>query len=204
VPSPLLVSFSTGLEQLRSALIVERSDFSEYVREDHDRALGFRVLASAQLEHFVERRCAEVAKARASRFKTGQPTRTGRALLIWYGIRKKQRYAIPLNDAECAPVPDRVDKSLDAYLQSISATHGMGGQDFHDLVIPLGLRESDLDAQLFDQLDALAQDRQVAAHVTVKRAKSMSEPIKEWYDIMQVVTGLANIDEALQEALENF
>lgn len=201
--SPLLASCRTGLEQLKASLIIQRDDIS-YTREDHDKALGFRVLASAHIEDYVEKRCTEVAARGVERFLNGKPTRTGRALLVWYSVHNRARLAIPLRESECVPRKDRLDSAHAAYLASVKATHGMSGQDARALVIPLGVEESDLDERLFDQMDSLAQIRQKAAHVIVKRAKTMTEPIKEWTDVEDVLVGLAGLDDALQRALDGF
>lgn len=204
MPSKELVACTQGLSQLRTALIVEKTDVGDYTREDHDMALGFRVLASAQVEDYVEKRCSDAARQGVDRFLTGQPTRTGRALLIWHGTRKKQRYAIPLRDSECVPDRDKVEASLAAYLASVKATHGISGQDARDLVIPLGVMEVDLDDQLFDRLDQLALVRQKAAHVTVNRVKTMTEPIAEWREVDAVLAGLSALDDAIQAAVDSF
>jgi hypothetical protein len=202
--SPRFAGFKTNLENLKAALIVDNGPLGNYTREDHDRALGFRVLASAHLEQFVELRCTEVAADGIERFRTGKPTRTGRALLIWYGTRKKQRWSIPLKDIECVPDSDRLDLALRAYQDSVKFTHGMSGSDFQDLVIPLGLQDGDIDAQLIFRLDALALARQQAAHVAVKRAKAMTDPIQEWHDVDAILGPLELVDAALDKAVGNF
>lgn len=192
-----------SLAQLRTALIVERQDLA-YTRADHDKALGFRALASAHVEDYVEKLCSDVAKKGADRFLANQPTRTGRALLVWHGTRKKQRWAIPLRSSECIPDRSKVEAAAAAYAASVKATHGISGQDARDLVIPLGVQDADLDEQLFDRMDQLAVSRQQAVHVTVNRVKTMTEPIAEWNSVQQVMAGLLRLDDALLNALENF
>jgi hypothetical protein len=202
--SPELASCQTTLAFLRSAFIVERDDIGDYSREDHALALGFRAIASAHIEDYVEKRCSDVARQGANRFLSSQPTRTGRAILTWYGTRKTQRWPIPLKESECVPDRLRVEQALKAYLDSVKNTHGMSGKDARELVVPLGVQEPDLDDLLFSRMDDYAWERQRAVHISVNRVKSMTEPIAEWNEVSDIMTGLSALDDALQAALEHF
>lgn len=80
----------------------------------------------------------------------------------------------------------------------------MSGKDARELVIPLGVQEADLDDLLFSQMDDYAWERQRAVHVTVNRVKSMTEPVAEWNHVDSIMAGLSRLDDALQDALEQF
>jgi hypothetical protein len=201
MPSPLLVSFQSKLAQLKSSLIVERAD-DQYQADDYDRALGFRVLASAHLEGFVESRCTQIAQAGAERFLSGKPTRVGRALVIWHSVHKGARAPIPLTSAECLPDRARVTQAVNAYRDSVKHSHGISGKDLRLLVLPLGLEEAHVDDTLIASLQSLADKRQRAAHVPVG-ARAMSQPIAEYNDVANLMPQLIQLDDYLQYVLEH-
>lgn len=198
--SSLFISLEHNLRNLQDALITDVPALTA-AKEDFTRALGFRVLASAHLEYFVEQRCSQVAQQGVDRFRLGKPTRTGRALLIWYGTRKKQRWSIPLSVNECVADGAKLDEALKAYLDTVKNTHGMSGSDFQDLVIPLGLLDSDIDYMLVQRLTDLALKRQRAAHVALVGVKGRVAPMGEWTEVENIVADLKQVDTALETAV---
>lgn len=203
MPSTLFVSLEQNLQNLKDALITEAPALAA-TKEDFNRALGFRVLASAHLEYFVEQRCSQIAQQGVDRFRVGKPTRTGRSLLIWHGTRKKQRWSIPLTVAECVADGVKLDQALKSYLESVKNTHGMSGPDFQDLVIPLGLLDSDIDYLLVQRLTDLALKRQRAAHVALVGVKGRVAPMGEWNEVQDIVADLKQVDAALEAAVLTF
>ncbi len=197
MPSPLFVSLQQALETLKGQLIVQGKDYDQYTSTDHTMALGFRVLASAQMENYAERRCLEVATEGVARLQKRLPTRAGHALVLSYVTRKDQ--FVPLNLQEC-PTDDRAIDALNAYRATIESSHGVSGRKLRLLVVRLGLQEPELKQQLFDNLDLLAEARGAAAHIRVNRAKGMREPLAEWTDITTTLPLLQDMDDTLQAA----
>lgn len=196
--SPLFISLGHTLTALRSQLIVQGKDYNQYTPADHAMALGFRVLASAHMENYAERRCLEVASAGVARLQKHLPTRAGQALVLSHLVRKEQ--LVPLGIAEC-PTDHRAIEALQAYRSTIEGSHGVSGRKLRQLVVRLGLQDADMDQQLFDNLDALAQARGAAAHIRVNRAKDMREPEAEWTDLAPTIPLLEALDDALEAAL---
>jgi hypothetical protein len=160
------------------------------------KALAFRLLASAAIEDYVEKRCVEVAKLGCDRFKKGQPSSTGRAIVTWSTVRTYSR-SFPIHEGDVLELIDVADEALKSYLQSVKSTHGMSGRDLTSLVYPLGLRQRQVPPQLVESLNALSTSRDPASHVYVNRAKSMVEPIEEWRTVDQVMKPLAQLDDDL-------
>ncbi len=150
------------------------------------------------MEHYAERRCLQVATEGVARLRRQLPTRAGHALVLSHMTRKDQ--FVPLNLQEC-PTDSRAIEALAAYRATIESSHGVSGRKLRLLVVRLGLQEADLNQQLFDNLDTLAEARGAAAHVRVNRAKDLREPNAEWTDITPTLPLLREMDNALQVAI---
>jgi hypothetical protein len=185
------------LNQLRVWYIVERDDYSLYTAEDHSKALSFRLLASAALEGYVEQRFLDVASAATDRMKRSLPSTAGRALLSWYIFERKSLYLPILPNAVLDHVAEYCDKALERYLNKVTKTHGMSGDDFLQLAVPLGVRETDVDVRLIENLGILSKDRNRASHIKISRAKKMEEPKAESDLVFQIVSSMEALDSSL-------
>ncbi|MFJ9781495.1 hypothetical protein ACIRSS_18050 [Amycolatopsis sp. NPDC101161] len=201
MPSPLFVSLQGTLNSLRQHLIVTGKEYDKYTPAEHSQALGFRVLASAHLEDYAEKRCSEVAKIGIDRLKRGQPTRTGGCLVVWYLVRK-EKLVIPLSSGEIVH-DEKIDLALEVYQNMVGNKHGIGASNLKNLVVPLGVRESGLDDILFTRLGDLAEKRGAAAHVRVNRAKAMQDPDEEWKQVDAILPLLQKLDEHLDVVLHD-
>ncbi|MEV3960900.1 HEPN domain-containing protein [Nocardia sp. NPDC050193] len=195
------MSFERQIEDLKASLISDgKQDYLDYRREDHHRALGFRVLASANLEHFVEDRCRVAASDAVENHLKRRPNRASKCLLIWHSVGKWEE--IPVETSELT-VYDRVKfrEVLNNYHRSIDKMHGIDGRKLRQLLIPLGFRTHELDeyVQLFDRLDALADQRNQAAHIRVNRMKQMQLPIQEYLAINRLMNLLKSLDADLEK-----
>ncbi|MEU4699816.1 hypothetical protein [Nonomuraea dietziae] len=163
-------------------------------------ATGFLLQASAAIEGFVEERCRKAAKVAIERAKKSQPTRAGYALVVWHVLRKMER-AIPLTAAEVPKEIDFLDKVYKDYERLTNKSHGINGGDLRGLLIPLGLRDAELNGQLFDHLDSLSEARNPASHNKINRAKAMSDPIFEWHRVSPMLPLFESLDVAIEMAV---
>lgn len=198
-----LVALEAQLTNLKSYFIVERADYSLYTSEDHAKAIAFRLLSSASIEDYVEQRCLDIAKASIQRVQRGQPSATGRALLVRYIVRGNRR-AIPIHDQDALTNLDLANEALNAYSESVRTSHGIAGKDLQQLVFPLALRDSQLPPLLVAGLNDLSKVRDPASHVYVNRAKTMTEPIAEWKRIEQLLPYIRQLDADLAFVSENY
>ena len=203
MPSPLFVALQGQLDNLRSFFIVEREDYVLYTAEDHAKALSFRLLSSASIEDYVEKRCIEIATTGCGRLGRGQPSATGRALVTWMLVRHASR-AYPIHQDDVLQCIDLVDQALTAYKQSVKSNHGISGKDLRTLIFPLGLRDHQVPEILVDLLTSLSRARDPASHVYVNRAKSMVEPVEEWRLVAQLLPPLAQLDNDLGHVAQTY
>jgi hypothetical protein len=191
-----MVALEARITKLDVQFIVRRQDGLSYTEDDHARALAFSLLASAELESFVEDRCAEVAGIGIQRFKTSQDSGTGRALLMWHISRKPDR-AMPIHENDMYAHIGIADSAHKAYGDMVKGSHGIDGKDLLKLVFPLGVRDSGLPLTLTGSLETLAGRRNPASHSHVNRAKSLREPKDEKTLLDQIVLDLKALDDEL-------
>ncbi|MEV0078637.1 hypothetical protein AB0H58_19725 [Nocardia neocaledoniensis] len=178
--SSLFTSFRAAITDLKSSLIVDpKSDYNKYTKSDHHMALGFRVLASAHLEAFIENRCVDSATRSVRQHLAGKPTRGSKCLLIWWSVQTLAE--IPV-DSSAMSRREKAEIALKHYQKFIESNHGINGKKMRKLLLPLGFQEAGLDLhdQLANLLDSIADNRNPAAHQAVNRARQYQEPIEEW------------------------
>ncbi|MET3954471.1 hypothetical protein ABIE52_001337 [Rhodococcus sp. OAS809] len=193
MPSTLFVSFEQEIKVLKQSLIADSREDFRYTPEEHKRALGFRVLASAHLEHFLEERCLQIASKAAADHKSGTLTRASKCLVVWYAVTAD--LVIPIDNGELAN-RDHIDKAFEKYRKVVTKSHGINGAKLKGLLIPIGFRDAEMSAHssLFNQLDSVADNRNPAAHTVVKRAMSLVAPEQEWTTIDNLMRLLVPFD----------
>ncbi|MDI2036780.1 HEPN domain-containing protein [Paenarthrobacter nitroguajacolicus] len=199
--SPLYTSLHQKIDDLKTCFIIERDDISEYDADDHRKAVAFVLLASAELEAYVEERCKKAANESFDRLVKNQPTIAGRALVMWAVIRKSSD-PHPFDLADVQLLRDRFSDIRKAYVASAAKSHGIDDKDFKSLAYPLGFRPGDIPEQLFDLLKELSQDRNPAAHGPVNRAKSLMEPKQEWTRFEKILKLLEVFDKRVDELVK--
>lgn len=80
-------------------------------------------------------------------------------------------------------------------------SHGISGDDLRALVLPLGVRESQLPLVLTSSLENLADKRNPASHAVVR---SRSEPATEVALLNQILAPLRQLDTDLQLMCDTF
>lgn len=202
MPSSELVALNTILTDLRACFIVEFEPQSGWTADHHRHALAYRVLASSELEHYVESRCMAVCRVAVDRIKKQQPSSSGFALFVWFATQNSKG-AIPISRAQVAACLQDADKVVIAYEKWVKRSHGINADDLRRLLWPLGVQDADIDSQLTDRLDELAGLRNPAAHTHVNRARSMTEPKTEAERLEAICTLFEPLDARLDYYLAN-
>jgi len=202
VASSEFVAFGTRLSELRACFIVELEPPTGWTQNHHRQALAYRLLASSELEHYVESRCISICRGAIDRAKKQLSSSSGFALLVWFATQNSKG-AIPISRLHLAAWLQEADKVVIAYEKLVKRSHGISGDDLRRLLWPLGVQEGDIDSQLSDRLDELANLRNPAAHTHVNRARSMTEPKTEAERLESIRALLAPLDARLDHYLAN-
>jgi len=204
VASPQLAALKAQISKLDSFFISRGKDVTAYTDAEHAQATAFMLMASAELEGYVESRCSSVAKAGVDRLRKSQPTATGRALAVWYFTGRSLPQEMPIHEADVLKKLALCDQIQSAYASVVTNSHGISDKDFAKLSFPLGLREATVPASLALSLQTLAEKRNRAAHVHVNRAKSLAQPEEEARFIEQIVGDLEVVDNAFDQLISTF
>jgi len=143
-----------------------------------------------------------ICRGAVDRIKKQQPSSSGFALFVWFATQNAKG-AIPISRSQLAVWLRDADKVVAAYEKWVKKSHGINDEALRRLVWPLGVQESDLDPQLSDRLDELAELRNPAAHTHVNRARSMTEPKTEAERLEAICTLLEPLDTRLDHYLTN-
>lgn len=199
---PLNASLVSVLARLKGSLIVPGDDLDLFTDADHDRALGYRVLAAAVIEQGIEQICLQAARDGVERLRKNQPTRTGRSVLAWYCVRKNR--PVPVHPDDFFIDPALYELSVRSFEDSVRATHGMSRESASKLLFPLGVLSDPLVDKLLDLLDELASARNKAAHIWVNRTRQLQAPMSEVRRVSEISDLLTHLTNVLDKCVTTY
>lgn len=202
MPSNLYVGMQQRIENLKKALLTDKDDLDADT-EDQLRAVAYRVLASATIEEYVEKRCVETAKLGIERFKNGNESSTARALVTWLVVRNTPD-VIPLEPQDVRGYFHLLDDAFKAYSSSASNSHGLDAKDLRNLVHPVGLRAHQIPEELADRLQALSDKRNPSVHSSTPKTTRRTDPGIERAQVDTIVMLLERLDDELEVAAMNY
>lgn len=62
------------------------------------------------------------------------------------------------------------------------------------------LRDAELDVEIFSRFDTIADKRNLAAHMRIRCARTLTEPIEEWKVVEELLPILEKLDTAIGRA----
>lgn len=197
----------------RHLLPKQFSPTGSYIRPDRvsAHALSFRILCVAEIENYLEDRCAEIAKTALDSWRTRQHfSRSLQSLTVFTGIRYDSLpdylQAKPNDQKDwdnlISPVK-RIEKAVDDYIRFVqSKNHGIREKNLIAMLIPLGLDLRTVDRTLLDRMDGLGSRRGDAAHTSCAKALKVGvDPALEKKEIDLVISAIRDLDLALDGLL---
>lgn len=185
--------------ELEKHFIIVRDDPGEYTNQDRLNAVAFTLLASAQIEQYVENICSQAAKSAVIGLQKGKMSVAGRVLVIWHSIRNGAA-SFPVEDADVAQLTDRFISARQAYASTITKNHGISGQDLQRLVYPLGIKDDEIEAELIDKLTELADLRNPASHSRISGLRNVIEPKMIQARVARIIDLLEDLDTTIAGA----
>jgi hypothetical protein len=212
--SPRYVALSAQISALRRHLLPKKlSPTGNYVRPDRVsvHSLSFRILCVAEIENYLEDRCAEIAKTALNSWRTNRHFSPPlQSLTVFTDVKYDALpdYMIPKPkdqkdwDNLVSPAK-RIEKAVSEYLTFVqSGNNGIREKNLIGLLIPVGLDLRAVDRTLLDRMDALGSRRGDAAHTSCAKALKIGvDPAAEKTDIETVLEGLADVDARLDGLL---
>lgn len=168
-----------------------------YSARQFDRARAFRLLAHAEIESYLEAVSFETAiKAYDAWQVRGMVTEP---LISMVAYTESSLGKIPETTPRTGP-PDlqtRIEKSKNSLTRySTSQNNGIRESNILRLLLPVGIREADIDSIWLSTIDSFGKDRGVTAHST-SRVSNPPDPKSEFDKVTQIVDGLVDIDRKL-------
>lgn len=205
MPSPRFVQMQRNLSALRREMLPRIFDpldnYSDRVRA---RAAGYRLLAHAEIEAFLEDRCKNVA-IKAIQFweKERRPSPVLIGLLAF-----AERSVEGPPSALISPNPNQQDawrkkidvglrlkQALDIYVYVIRNNHGLKEANLLSLLLPLGMEISKLDQTWLANMDSFGANRGMVAHTSIVRPSI--NPANEYESVKRLLPPLRTLDRDL-------
>lgn len=180
-----------------------------YSSRQQDRARGYRVLAHAEIESYLEDMARESVTDAIRCWKS-----SGRPSMILLSFLAAYHSGWDLEDERTndeiirlarrrTRVKDTVNEAIDIaqkqFVTVIQNNHGIKETNFKRLVLPLGVDVDALDSTWITNLDNFGSSRGETAH-KAKMASGEINPEDEYETVKQLLVGLKELDSKIQVA----
>lgn len=202
--SPRFRELQQRLRQLRTHMLPANfSATGDYSARELDRARGFRLLAHAEIEAFLEDVTFEAAKRSVSAWSRERKISDTLFCLIahyHHGFAIDPLESPPFPDSSRPKMKESIKELVDVAMKQYRAIHnnnnGVREDNVVRLIIPIGVRKEDLDPLWITNLNEFGKQRGDVAHSTAK-VQHQIDPRSEWHTVEDLVLGLKKLDELI-------
>jgi len=178
------------------------SPTGDYSSRQLDRARGYRLLAHAEIESFIEDITLDAARSAISAWTHSRIVSDALLCLIAHyheGYDTDDEGLEPKFPTNSRPkvkdaVKEVVDVAFRQYIQIHERNHGIREANLKRLILPIGVRLDELDQTWIVNLDAFGQRRGEIAHKAAK-VQQQIDPQAELYAVRNLILGLKALDE---------
>ena len=188
------------IRQLRSHFLPRPFDpTGSYSARQFDRARAFRLLAHAEIESYLELVSFETANKAYNAWRVrGMITQP---LIAMVAYTESTLGKIPETKATKgqSDLETRIEKSRNSLTgYSKSRNNGIRESNILKLLLPVGIREADIDSTWLSIIDSFGKERGDTAHNS-NRVSYPPDPKNEFDKVTQILDGLVDIDQKLLE-----
>lgn len=163
----------------------------------HDFARGFRLLAHAEIEAYVEDRAKEVSLAAVRKFDVDRKPHIVVLSLVAFQLTQSQLSEKYLKDCYTNQ-SDHLNLALvsanNCYQYTLTNNHGIREDNILGMLLPIGFTVTDIDLTWLSDMNSFGRTRGETAHTSFTPTK-LVDPGTEKATVAQLVNGLAQIDE---------
>lgn len=199
------------LKELRKHMLPTTfSPTGNYTDRQEDRARGYRLLAHAEIEAYLEDVSQHTVIKAIDRWKKeGQPSKPLIAFLTSYhsswSVNDDILNEEIINIAKTRiNIKESVDYVIDCaqkqFMQRVKNNHGIKKNNFHMLILPTGIDPLELDASWIVSLNNFGSQRGVVAH-TSKITTIQLNPKDELNTVETLIAGLEDLDKRINKLL---
>lgn len=184
---------------LKRAMLPARFDPTGTYREAvHDRALGFRVLACAEMEAFFEDRVQSAVRQAARNWndsRVASKVLTAVNAFVHVGTETP-----PVEYNTKDNLKKRVNLSIARFEHRLKDNHGIRRHHTVPLLSMVGIEEDEIDELWISNLDNFAQLRGQTAHTSrYDRVNVRIDPKTEWNSVIQLVESAKQFDKRISD-----
>ncbi|MEY8198103.1 MAG: HEPN domain-containing protein [Colwellia sp.] len=180
------------------------SDIGDYNERLQDRARGYRLLAHAEIESFLEDISRDaVTNATDKWLQDKKPSVTLISLLACYhsgwSVSDETRnndimqMAKSRNKVKQSTI-EIVEKAKKQFINKVKDNNGVKESNLKTLFIPTGIDIEDLDQTWITNLDTFGKNRGSIAHTSKKKTSTPINPKDEFETITKLLAGLEGLD----------
>jgi hypothetical protein len=168
----------------------------DYSLRQTDLMRGFRLLAHAEMESYLEERATAVAAAAVARYhNTAEPDEVILHLVAFYTNKSD------LSEGEFKRIYDNMQnhpravlgKASKTFARRVGTNHGIREYNILQLLLPVGFDVNDIDATWLASMNSFGLSRGAVAHGTYK-AQQTIDPVAERKTVDDLLKGMEKID----------
>lgn len=190
------------LSDLRAHMLPEKfSPTGDYSSRQLDRARGYRLLAHAEIESFIEDITLDAARSTVSEWSHSQAVNNTLFCLIAHyhegydidGESLEPSFSESSRPKVKDSIKEVVDVALRQYIKIHEQNHGVREINIKRLIIPIGVKKEELDQTWLLNLEEFGKRRGEIAHKTAK-VQQQIDPKAEFETVKDLVLGLKTLD----------
>lgn len=190
------------LADLRAHMLPAKfSPTGDYSNRQLDRARGYRLLAHAEIESFIEDITLDAARSTISEWSRSRAVSDTLLCLIAHyhdgydidGERLEPAFSEKSRPKVKEAIKEVVDVAFRQYIQIHEKNHGVREGNLKRLILPIGVRKDELDQTWIVNLEEFGKRRGEMAHKTAK-VQQQIDPKAELDTVKELVLGLKTLD----------
>lgn len=201
--SKRFVSLKRNIASLEKRFLPKQLN-GPFTARQHDLARGFRLLAHAEIEAFLEDRAREVSMAAFKKFLLNRkPNLVTMSLLAFEQVQselsegfRKDLYSRGVDHVEAC-----LKSANQTYQFKLSTNHGIRERNILQILLPIGFNQADIDSTWLGEMDSFGRIRGETAHTSFAPQK-LVDPKTEQVTVSQLVVGLEVLDKRFSTLLK--
>jgi hypothetical protein len=167
-----------------------------FTDREHDLARGFRLLAHAEIEAYLEDRAKDVAQASVRQFKVDRKPKTVVWCLVAFQLVQNEldeKYFREHYGGRNDHIDSVITKAYNRFDYLIRHNHGIREVNVLNLLLPIGFTPGEIDNTWLSTVDSFGSNRGETAHTSYKPTV-LVDPATEKSTVLQILSGLVDID----------
>lgn len=170
-----------------------------YTERELDNARAFRVLIHAELENYFEERALALALRAADLWR--QHRRSSRTLVSLLSNVVGEQSGLPKKVGADVATITHSQKVYSQYKHYITNNNGIKTQNILQILLPVGVIESEIDAAWLSTIDGFGTKRGAAAHSAA--INYQIDPQDDFQTVNQIMQGVRDIDAVLNTLIRS-